>query len=296
MQLDLNLLVALDALLEEESVSGAADRLHLSAPAMSRTLGRIRAATGDPILVRTGHTMRPTVRARALRDDVRLLVLRSRELLAPEADLDLASLQRTFTIRSHEALMSVLAPALIRLVAAQAPGVRLRFLGESAGDTTDLRRGIVDLEIGSAAPPTPDVDQESLAVDPLVGIARIGNPLLEGRIDVARFAAANHIVVSRRGRLRDHIDDVLDDAGERRTVIAAVASTVTALEIVRSTDAVCVMPAAVAHRLVSTQDIQVFRLPFELPAVATVLAWHRQFTTDSGHEWMRGLVRDILTH
>ena len=105
MQLDLNLLTALDALLEEESVTGAAERLHLSAPAMSRSLGRLRRATGDQILVRNGRIMRPTPRAVALRAEVRALVLRSREVLTPEAPLDLAALRRTFTLRAHDAFL-----------------------------------------------------------------------------------------------------------------------------------------------------------------------------------------------
>lgn len=295
MQLDLNLLVALDALLEEESVGGAADRLHLSAPAMSRTLGRIRAATGDPILVRSGRIMRPTLRAEVLRDEVHLLVLRSREVLAPETDLDIPNLTRTFTIRSHEAITGVLAPALLRLVSEQAPGVRLRFLGEAADDTADLGRGIVELEIGSAAPATPHIEHENLALDRLVGIARTDHPLLRGPIDIARFAAVPHVVVSRRGRLRDRVDGLLDDEGETRTVIASVASTATAVEIVRSSDAVCALPSTVATGLESTPGIAVFPLPLDLPDVATVIAWHQQFTADRGHQWMRALVRSIFT-
>lgn len=120
MQLDLNLLTALDALLEEGSVAGAAERLHLSAPAMSRTLGRIRRATGDEILVRQGRTMRPTARARALREEVRSLVLRSQEVLAPETGLHLASLTRTFTLQGHDTLISVVAPRLVASVATDA--------------------------------------------------------------------------------------------------------------------------------------------------------------------------------
>jgi DNA-binding transcriptional LysR family regulator len=91
---DLNLLTALDALLEENSVQAAADRLHLSAPAMSRTLTRIRKATGDETLVRTGRTMTPTPRALAIREEVRAMVLRAGELLSPTRTLDLPNLRR----------------------------------------------------------------------------------------------------------------------------------------------------------------------------------------------------------
>ena len=99
MDLDLNLLVALDALLEDGSVSGAADRLHLSQPAMSRTLGRIRQATGDQVLVRSGRLMLPTPYALEVRGQVRELVERAQGLLRPAAPSDPASWARTFTLK-----------------------------------------------------------------------------------------------------------------------------------------------------------------------------------------------------
>src|SRR3954465_11323365 len=104
-QVDLNLLTALDALLEEGSVAGAAARLRLSAPAMSRTLGRIRRATGDQILVRTGRTMTPTPYAIAIREQVHELLQQVQGVLAPSRELDLTTLERTFTLRWHDSLV-----------------------------------------------------------------------------------------------------------------------------------------------------------------------------------------------
>lgn len=292
MQLDLNLLTALDALLAEESVTGAADRLHLSAPAMSRTLGRIRRATDDQILVRAGRVMRPTPRALALRDEVRALVLRSAVVLAPEQELHLDALQRTFTVRAHDALTSALAPVLVPRVSASAPGVRVRFLGEASGEDNDLARGVVDLEIGSAVPSSPAIDHDAAGADELVGIARAGHPLLTGPIDLDRWTATPHVVVSRRGRLRDRIDEHLESIGTTRTVVASMAATGAAVEVVRATDAVAVLPASVAARLGA--DVSQFRLPIDLPPTPIVLAWHRQFTADVGHAWFRALSRDAL--
>src|ERR1700742_5245731 len=98
MHVDLNLLIALDALLEENSVAAAADRLHLSPPAMSRTLSRIRRATGDDILVRTGRTMSPTPRALELREETRELVRRATAVLTPVQDPNLDTLERALHI------------------------------------------------------------------------------------------------------------------------------------------------------------------------------------------------------
>lgn len=135
MQLDLNLLTALDALLEEGSVTGAAARLHVTAPAMSRSLGRIRHVTGDQILVRTGRTMTPTPYAIAVREQVHELLHQVHGVLAPSRELDLATLERTFTLRWHDSLVAMSGPALLTAVRGQAPGVRLRFVAESGTDT-----------------------------------------------------------------------------------------------------------------------------------------------------------------
>src|SRR6187549_648548 len=113
MSLDFNLLPALDALLEEESVMGAADRMRLSAPAMSRTLGRIRQATGDPILVRTGRTMTATPRALAIREQVHQLVAQVQEVMSPEGEIDFTTLERTFTLRWHDSLTMAIGPHLL---------------------------------------------------------------------------------------------------------------------------------------------------------------------------------------
>src|SRR3569833_2078633 len=126
--LDLNLLTALDALLEEGSVAGAAQRLHVTAPAMSRTLGRIRHATKDQILVRTGREMLPTPYAMGIRAEVHRLVQQAHAVLAPEREVDLSTLERVFTVEWHDAATVAICPALLADVRSRAPGERLRVL------------------------------------------------------------------------------------------------------------------------------------------------------------------------
>ncbi|WP_291054218.1 LysR family transcriptional regulator [Herbiconiux sp.] len=290
MQLDLNLLTALNALLEEESVSGAAERLHLSEPAMSRSLGRIRRATGDAILVRSGRRMIPTPRALSMREEVRALVLRSEAVLTPESDLDLGTLQRTFTVRCHDALAAALAPALVAESARVAPGVSFRFLGESAGDTVDLARGTIDLEVGSSTAGPADVAHEHVADDHLLGLARASGSAVPQHVDLAAFASALHVVVSRRGRLRDRVDDALEPLGLSRRVIASVASTGAALQIVRAADAVVVVPSSVSRGRAGAAELRAFALPVDLPPVPVVLAWHRRLGADLAHAWLRRTV------
>jgi DNA-binding transcriptional LysR family regulator len=118
--MDLNLLTALDALLEHNSVVMAAEHLHLTPPAISRTLSRIRHVTGDDILVRSGRTMVPTPYALSIRAQVRALVQEASTLLKPTGALDLATLDREFSVRGHDALLAALAPALLASVAGAA--------------------------------------------------------------------------------------------------------------------------------------------------------------------------------
>src|SRR6187551_2442648 len=147
-QLDLNLLHALDVLLTEGSVTAAAERLHLSVPATSRTLDRIRKATGDPILVRAGRGLVPTPRALAMRPRLHDLIQEAQALLEIGLDLDVTSLERTFTLRTNDALIGPLASALVETIHPVAPGVKLRFVAEGEEDITPLRNGTIDLEIG----------------------------------------------------------------------------------------------------------------------------------------------------
>ncbi|MGK3992706.1 LysR family transcriptional regulator [Sorangium sp. So ce1024] len=294
MHVDLNLLTALDALLEERSVSAAAARLHLSQPAMSRTLGRIRDATGDPILVRTGRTMTLTPRALALRQEVQAIVRRAHAVLAPERELDLARLDRTFAVRCHDAITTVLGALLLRAAQEQAPLVKIRLLAEPAADTDDLRHGRVDLEIGSTEPAVPEIHGELIGQDRIVVAVRRGHPLAQGRLTARRYAEALHVIVSRRGRLRDPIDDALEALGLRRRVVAAAPTTAAAMHLAHESDVVVALPARVCGPVLRTLGLSARPLPLDVPALRVVQLWHRRYENDKAHAWLRGRTREIL--
>lgn len=291
---DLNLLVALDALLEENSVAAAADRLRLSAPAMSRTLGRIRRATGDDILVRSGRTMVPTPRALELREETRELVRRAREVLTPARRLDLAGLDRHFTVRGHDALLGALAAPLIARASAAAPNVRLSLLAESAADQPDLIRGRIDLEVGAREPERPELSHEVVGTDRMVLALRRGHPLAKGRLTVERLTEMAFVAVSRRGRLRDAIDDALAERGLRRRVIASLPSTAAALDVVSRSDAVAAVAERVCRPASGRSGLVTRRLPLDLPPTRVVVSWHHRHDTDPAHIWLRGQARDSL--
>lgn len=294
MQLDLNLLTVLDALLEEGSVLGAADRLRLSSPAVSRSLGRIRRLTGDDILVRTGRTMTPTPYALAVRDQVGDLVRQARDVLAPSRAFDPADLERIFTLQCHDALTTALAPSLLSVIAKLAPGVRLRFLAEPASENDDLRHGRVDLVIGATAPDLPEFSSETVGHDRVVAILRRDHPYA-GRLDLAAYAAQPHILVSRRGRLTDPIDDILAAHGLHRRVPASVGTAASALLIVSRSDAVLTVPEAIWRPLIETFGLRTEPLPFPAPTPPIICTWHQRYDTDAGHTWLRAQVRQTLS-
>jgi DNA-binding transcriptional LysR family regulator len=190
-EMDLNLLSALDALLAERSITRAAKIVGLSPSAMSRTLTRLRGATGDPLLVRAGRDMVLTPHAEALRPRTRAAVLEARALLSPAPDgIDLAVLRRTFRIRANEAFVEVFGAALIALVAARAPFVRLHFSGKPDRTTAYLRDGDADLEIGVVENMGPEVRVRALFRDRYVGVVRGGHPLVaEGAVTVLPLPA-----------------------------------------------------------------------------------------------------------
>ena len=290
MQLDLNLLTALDALLEEGSVAGAAERLHLSAPAMSRTLGRIRRATGDQILVRTGRTMTPTPHALAMRGEVHDLVQRAGQVLEPERDLDLKTLSRVFTLRTHDAVTSAIGSELLIAIQREAPGVSIRMLAEASVDTNELRHGQVDLEIGSTEPELPEINAHAIGVDRLVAAVRPDHPLATGKVTAERFAAADHLTVSRRGRLVDPLDARLAELGLSRHVVASAPTSTSALHFAARTDLVVVVPEHMCRPTLDYLGLVTRELPFDVPEVALYLAWHQRYDNDKAHTWLRGTI------
>ncbi|MFE2248729.1 LysR family transcriptional regulator [Streptomyces lavendulae] len=294
MQLDLNLLTALDALLEEGSVAGAAARLHVTPPAMSRSLGRIRKATGDQILVRTGRTMVPTTRALAMRAQVHTLVQQAHQLLSAQQELDLAALDRVFTVRWHDALTAACGTALISAVRCRAPGVRLRLSAEPGTDDTELRRGEVDLESGSGTPALADIRHRLVGRDRLVVAVRPGHPLTEGPLSPERYAAAEHLTVSRRGVLRDPIDDALTTHGLERRVAAAGPTAAFALQLALDTDLVVTLPDAVTRTAREQLGLATLPLPVPLPDVPLYLLWHQRYDNDRAHTWLRDLATETI--
>lgn len=290
---DFNLLVTLDVLLREGSVARAAQRLRLSPSAMSRALARLRETTGDPLLVRAGRGLVPTPRAIELSGRVGQLVQDAEAVLRPAGQLDLATLVRTFTLRTSDGFVENFGPGLIARVGAEAPGVRLCFVQKPNKDSAPLRDGTVDLETGVVGETTgPELRSQALFRDRFIGVVRVRHPLSRGEITPARYAAGRHVLVSRRGLDKGPIDvdEALKPLGLKRDVVVIVGGFSIALALARTSDLVATVPER--HTGALRAGMHSFPLPVPTPEITLSLLWHPRLDADPAHRWLRGCVRD----
>lgn len=292
---DLNLLVTLNVVLAEGNVARAARRLRLSPSAMSRALARLRKTTGDPLLVRAGRGLVPTPRALELRDRVAELVDEAESVLRPAGSFDLRQLVRTFSLRASDGFVENFGPALITRAAADAPGVRLRFLQKTDKDSAPLREGGVDLETGVIDETTgPEVRTRALFRDGFVGAVRTKHPLTRGAVTIARYAAARHVLVSRRGLATGPVDQALAAMGLGREIASIVGGFSAALAIAGATDLVATVPAR--HTANLRAGMYTFPLPIVVPEVTVSMLWHPRMEADPAHRWFRGCVVDVCAN
>ena len=297
---DLNLLSALDVLLAEGSVIGAARRLGLSSSAMCRKLVRLRRATGDPLLVRAGRGLMPTPHAIALRDRVHSLTLEARSVLRPSlAHLDIAALSLTFTIRAGEWFMEMLSSAIVADITKAAPRVRLRFAPKRDADPDLLRGGFVDLEIGKRGTSAPEVRTHFLFRDKYVGVARSGHPLLAGgKVTPKRYAACGHVVASQIGEFNGPVDAALEELQLSRAVQVVVPGFPDAMRIAASSNLIALVPrASLGNTLIkeraAAREIQQFEIPVRMPEILISASWHPRVDADPAQRWLRQAVISV---
>ena len=292
---DMNLLVALNVLLEEGSVVGAARRMNLSAPAMSRTLTRIRETLNDPILVRSGRGLVPTPRALELREQVRGVVELAHGVFTQGQDSDLSQLDRTFSIRAKDVFFGVYGVALRRKMALEMPNAALRVVPEGFTDDEALSEGRIDLAIGSTLPSSADIKVQHLFTCPFVGLAREGHPIFDQPITPQRFAAYDHISVSRRGRARGPIDAVLSQMALERRVLFTTPTFYSA--IFALADSELILPLMPQLLLKTLEPLGLRLRAFELPILVKPeeisQAWHPRLDNDHAHRWLRRTLKTL---
>ena len=288
---DLNLLITLDVLLAEGSVTRAARRLRLSPSAMSRALARLRETTGDPLLVRAGRELVPTPRALELRARVRPLLGEVLAVLRPTEQLDPRQLAQTFTLRASDGFVENFGPALLAHIGAQAPGVRLRFVQKVDRESVQLREASIDLETGVIGSLTsPEVRTRRLFGDRFVGVVRNGHALAQGDISAERYAAGQHVLVARRDQDTGPMDDALAALGLERTIASIVGGFTAALALADGSDLIATVPERHTGNL--RAGMFTFALPLRMPDLTVSLMWHPRMDADPAHRWLRGCVVD----
>jgi len=284
---DLNLLRTLDALLRAGSVTGAAERLHLSVPATSHALARLRELTGDPLLVRAGRRLVPTPRAVALREPVAQWIAQAAALVqAPQGD-DLAASERSFVVRAPDGFAIAFGGALGAALAADMPRARLRFVTETQDDDGALRDGRVDLDIGTFRPREPEIEVVELFPEALIAVVRAGHQFAARPATARRYAAQSHVDVQRRAGTPSAVDDALAALGLARRVVLTVAHASAAPVIAAQGDFVATLNERLARAMAPGLGLVVVPLPFLPRGETVVMAWHPRHAADPAHAWLR---------
>jgi DNA-binding transcriptional LysR family regulator len=289
---DLNLLVALDALLRERSVTRAAERLSLSQPTVSGMLARLRGIFGDPLFVRTQRGLQPTPRALSLAAALQRLLADAAALVSP-ARFDPASARRTFVLSTTDYMQHAVAVPLAAALRRAAPGIRVDLrplaIAELSGQ---LARGDVDLAITIPEFAAPDLTARRLYRERYVAAVGRRHPLRGARPSLESFCRFDHVVVSPAGGgFRGPVDDALARLGRRRNVAVSAPSFLVVPALLQATDLIAVLPERLLRG--RSRELRIFAPPVEVPGFDVIAAWHARVHDDPAHRWLRDLVAAV---
>jgi DNA-binding transcriptional LysR family regulator len=291
--LDLNLLVALEALLEEGAVGRAADRVSLSQPAMSHALKRLRSSLGDQLLVRVGPRMRLTVRGQALRYPVKDALARVRDLLASPS-FDPATSTRTFRVFVADNACDLILPSLLATLRTEAPNVSIRIHPIQAPrmDPAELASA-VDLAVACIPNSFKGFYQQRLFTDRDACAVRRLNPVggRIGRLD--EFLKAKHVAVVGQGFSEDPVDTWLRQEGRERNVVLTVPHYLQALHVVARSDLIAVIPERLIRAFAGGLDVVAFGVPLDAGTFDEYLLHSPQSHADPGCVWLRKVFHEI---
>jgi DNA-binding transcriptional LysR family regulator len=294
-RLDLNLLVVFDAVMQERNATRAAEKLNMSQPAVSHALGRLRAALGDELFVRTPEGMEPTPQAQHLAPSVRQALADLGAALESNRTFEPQEVSRSFVISLNNYGALVIAPALAAVVAREAPLVTLDLRPSGTLAVTEsLDRGEIDLALGSLGAPAERFCDLRLFEDRFACLLRLDHPAVgrDGKIDTQWLADLFHLEVSSTGEGTAFVDDELARLGlERR--IALRAPLLATVGILAQSDMVAVMTERAARAFAAKAPLQVLTLPFASPTLPFAMLWHRRQDDHAAHRWLRGVVSRV---
>jgi DNA-binding transcriptional LysR family regulator len=291
--LDLNLLVALEALLEESSVGRAADRVALSQPAMSHALKRLRILLGDPLLVRAGARMQLSARAEALRYPVQDALTRVRNLLAGEG-FDPGSSTRAFRIFVADNASDLLLPPLLKRLEEEAPSVciRVQLLPDKTADLFELARQ-VDVAVACEPARFKGFYQQRLFTDRDACAVRRGHPIKRRIAMTEEFLKAKHVSVAGREFTEDPVDTWLRQEGVERNVVLSVPHYLQALHVVSESDLIAVVPERLIRAYAEILDLEAVSVPLDAGTFDEYLLHPARSHADPGCMWLRGVLVEV---
>jgi DNA-binding transcriptional LysR family regulator len=292
--LNLNLLVTLEALLVERNVTKAAARLHLSQPAVSAQLSRLRALFEDPLLIPAQRGMVPTAKAAELLEPLRQALDQVRATLATHSSFNASKAKLTVTIACTDYLQAAIVRPLVLQLHNQAPGVRIALRNLDLPQLEmQMERGDVDLALMTPQAAPPGLRGRHLFDERYVLIGRRNHPRLRANIGIEEFARLEHVIVSiRGGDFVTPVDRTLAALGHRRNVVLSASSFLFVPEIVRQSDFVALVP----ERLVrdGAGDLKLIEPPFAVDGFAVGMVWHERVHGHTGQRWLRERIAALV--
>jgi DNA-binding transcriptional LysR family regulator len=298
--LDLNLLRVFDAVMTEQNLTRAANRLAMTQPAVSNAVKRLRDALGDELLIRTAHGVKPTARAESLWPAVRRALAELEEAVAPRT-FELAQAHATFRMAMADATAGLLLPPLVRLIENEAPGIDIRMVPLTTREPRPmLLRGDIDLAIGffpgvvaqlQGSTETP-VRHERLYAGEYVCVMRKEHPLADKELTLDLYCEANHLLVSFSGRARGLVDDALVNLNRERRILLTVNQFFTACKVVAASNLLMVIPRHLIDATGMSSQLIQRALPLKLPEVHIDMLWHERDARSPGHRWLREQLRN----
>lgn len=294
-QIDLNLLVVFNQMLVEKRVSKVAENLGLTQPAISNSLAKLRKLFGDELFLRTPKGMEPTPYAEQLAESVVDALSLIHSGINQRSAFDPSTVQRSFTIGMTDIGEIYFLPPLIERLLLEAPGVTISTVRNNAVNLRDeMEAGKVDLAIGLLPQLKAGFFQRRLFRQSYVCLLRKGHRLDKGRISLAEFRGAEHLVVVAAGTGHGQIDDLLRRGKVERAVRVTVPHFVSVGHILQRSDLIASVPERLAERLTGPFDLVQVPHPAKLPPVAINLLWHAKYHRAPANQWLRGVVFELF--
>ncbi|MFZ6741754.1 LysR family transcriptional regulator [Undibacterium sp. JH2W] len=296
--LDLNLLRVFDAVMIEQNLTRAADKLAMTQPAVSNALKRLRHSLGDELLIRTAYGVKPTPRAETLWPAIRQALSSLESAIAPSS-FDVSKAQTTFRMAMADATAALWMPTLVRAIENEAPGVNARMVPLTTREPRPmLMRGDIDIAIGffpgvvaqltgGQGAANSAIRHERLYSGHYVCVMRQDHPLANSKLTLDDYCNAKHLLVSFSGRAHGLVDEALSQMGRERRILLTVNQFFTGGRVVANSDLLTVLPRHLISATGMTEALIWKELPFTMPDVHIDMLWHERDSRNPAHQWLR---------